>query len=509
MRDWNDLFGCILNDVFGFLRPDGFEGNEISGDRNVRCVCRKWRGCKAFCPVLKFINQCNDDDVSRIMGGVNVRSVRKICFENLSGNVNAEPLNMLMRVGLLEELELDCFEDGKWSMNDLVECRNLRSFRVRNCTGMEWCDLRKLRKLEELVLRYCGGVTDGFLRVLGGGLSVLDISGCDMINSGIDEVSGGLGIRMKKLRVLKMSGCGKVDNNYVEIVCGGCRELEELNVSGCDVWGDSLIGAVSNLKKLRKLDLSRCKRIGDAEVVRLGRMGLSELFIGGTKVTDGGLIGGGFERLEVLNLSSCDGIDGSGLSDGRFCNLRVLDLSYCKNLAVENISVLVGENWYIFGQYNLRELTMKSCFTNFWRNRSVTCQFGNSLESLELFNVSVNAALISKMMCRKLILGFCNLNDDSLGFLRGMDLEMLHLFDNKNITNEGLEAVSGMRSLKSFKVLRCVAINDVGLNSLVNLVNLAELRMSVCKKDGFTKEYVSGRLKGLINLCLLYVYDDM
>lgn len=126
--------------------------------------------------------------------------------------------------------------------------------------------LGDLRSLRTLCLRGCA-VGDATLARLAtvGGINELDLSSTGVTTGGLFHLR-----KLRFLRILNLSFCRDICAQS-GVPLQGLRALEELYLCGT-VVSDDTMGLISNLPKLRRIDLEGCESISDAGLDVIGRL---------------------------------------------------------------------------------------------------------------------------------------------------------------------------------------------------------------------------------------------
>ena len=534
----------VLDCVFGFLGVV-----EMCG---VRGVCGDWKKCEIICPVLRLYYGCSFEKFVKIMDGINLGSVRKIYFHYEQEFDERWLEEIGMRVGMLEELYLrGSFLGEGIDVEGLGECTRLRKLvlecrraydekRTYKSGYIRYGDvvgINKLCNLEELDLDFHDFV--GFDDTIFGKLRVLTASKCIGMR-GKSNVLGGF--KCPKLNVLNLNNDTNDDDLKEILNCLQCVGLRELNVGGCLISDEGVRGIIC--EGLRYLDLSDCAEVTDRGLEGVGMLKcLERLGLGGTGVTDEGMIwlanlkleelnlgetsvtDRGLERLRLgvcgdsiknLGLNDCMGVRGWGI--GYFLKLEELDLSGCWNftsaalLSLRDLKLVkLDLNWVNIGSEELESLPigLKSLklrlndgdfdMDSHWGIRGFIrlkdlreliidcCRNIDGVWLAELVRGVVNLEILelgkcTNMICEnmELLVGFKNLR---ALVLRGSD-----------VTNDGLRWVGNMGGLKQLGLFNCEEICDEGIEHLMNLNMLESLSVMNCNIGDDVKVNVKRKL---------------
>ena len=130
---------------------------------------------------------------------------------------------------------------------------------------------KPMPQLRNLVLASCQKLTDvAVLRFphVFPSLTHLDLSNCYRIK----DASLGALAELKKLVKLDLSGCDELTDTGLVVVASYLLGLEVLCLSGCSRVGDDSLVAFAVLRKLRELNVSNCKRVTNLGVESLGQL---------------------------------------------------------------------------------------------------------------------------------------------------------------------------------------------------------------------------------------------
>jgi len=139
--------------------------------------------------------------------------------------------------------------------------------------------------------------------------------------------------------------------------------LTSLNLYGCVKITDSSLQALGSVgagpNKLKKLNLSMCRSVTDVGLRHLleGKRNCSStlewlILFDCNKITSASLIllGKKCPRLKVLEVSSCDGLDGAGLETflGNATKLEKLDCGGCQKITSSFLETLHKRYHHLF-----------------------------------------------------------------------------------------------------------------------------------------------------------------
>ncbi len=151
-----------------------------------------------------------------------------------------------------------------------------------------------------------------------------------------DATACGITRHCRHLTSLSLVGCKGLADAGLQALLGRCTGLAELSIGGqSSLWREDVALSAAGLGSLRSLSLCR-RNVKDAQLApllractRLQRLCLAACH----ELTDAALLAVAAEALEQLEVSVCDGIEGSTLS--RLRNLRRLRLSHVPAVSAE------------------------------------------------------------------------------------------------------------------------------------------------------------------------------
>ena len=509
MSDWANLPSCVLGLVLGCLDLLCGCGG---GDGNVRLVCREWGMCRVICSCLKLCHGCSEEGVERVLSGVEIRGVRRVCVDFKGRRMTDRLMGGLMTMELLEELS---FRKEHVLMDKYIgvlgRCVNLRILRLGNCELVnceKLCVLSKLLLLEELAVHKCGNLTRELLLRFGF-LQKLSVSRCKLGENGKDFCRGFEG--MKMLRDLNMSECMGIDDDCVGMIGDFVEGLERLNLSGCNVTnrGVGIIG--DKLKGLRYLNLDKLyPHINDTGIMQLeGLVGLEELSLSTANLTNRSLkmFNDRFKKLRCLSMSDCHQVSDEGV--------RIIsELKELEELNLENTSVCGAG--FECGFVKLRELNLMRCkkmdYVEMMEgiiggsdcNRN--CNYGIRVDVCVNVNENENVPMIMNGLknVRRLFLSTKKCNDNVLEKMAKLgDLEKLDLSLCGFVTDKSLKILGTITSLRELNLSSCLSnCSDEGFKYLTKLILLKKIWLS-CNE--IMRMNVMKELNKMKNLCEIYI----
>ncbi|CAN0159865.1 unnamed protein product [Ascophyllum nodosum] len=326
----------------------------------------------------------------------------------------------------------------------------------------EWA-LPPLPRLEDLCLAR-SGIGDSGLSQLAAespNLTTLELSNCLSITSiGAEELSA-----LKKLERVDLSRCRLV----ASISAGMSKSVRTLNLAETAVRDEEVQTMSRELTGLTALNLDRCD-VGDTSLRALSSMTqLERLNLADTGVTDAGMVHlATLTRLKDLNLFFCS-ISDSGLTS-------LTTLTGLKRLNLDTRDV---------GDAGMVQLTSLRL-----------------LETLDVFSSSVTDSGVAEGLSwlpSLTSLEICSgrLTDRGLLHLsRVRTLTRLNVSQNQGITAAGLRYIGSMTRLRELNLSSC-SITPASLDSLAGLVKLESLAVFGCRLGVSDLERLRGKMPNL------------
>ena len=176
--------------------------------------------------------------------------ISELCYLDLSNSTktsNADLKDLCSRKEI-QTLKLGgCYRVTEEGLKVVAE--TLKGLRVLDISETQCTDLalhhisRNLSELTQLDMTKCGKVTDG----------------------GVATVAA----LLKKLEMLKLNGCCKVTDGALQAVAATLKRLTVLEISDTSCTDIGLEHICCNLTKLVHLDLSRCSKVTDTQVLNV------------------------------------------------------------------------------------------------------------------------------------------------------------------------------------------------------------------------------------------------
>ncbi len=234
-----------------------------------------------------------------------------------------------------------------------------------------------------------------------------------------------------------------------------CPHLKNIDF-GCFPTDDSVLIALSNLKKLEKLSLSLSQNVTQQGLYALSQIKLKELTIcGGSQLQDQDVeFLAKIPTLKALSLNHFTHLTDNALMFLKDCSLTSLSLK-------ENTFTSEGMGKF-FSEF--KEIQM--------------------LVHLNLSNTNCDLhTLVSLSKCKglkTLELDYCkNLRDQGFEHLIDLLLEKLSMYGCSNITDQALSSIGNMMQLQNLTLSHCTKITDHGIEKL-NAPSLRIVDLSGC-----------------------------
>ncbi|GJT24791.1 leucine-rich repeat, cysteine-containing subtype protein [Tanacetum coccineum] len=178
--------------------------------------------------------------------------------------------------------------------------------------------VRSCKKLEDLDLERCVGVTDKSLKAIGeaGCVSFLNLRGCYLITDlGLEYLT--YGDSKKCLRSVALAECNRITDNgifHFKQMVG--LDYLDLSKCGANVTNSGIL-AVSQIPNIGRLDLSWLINVTNTSLSNIAST---------------------CQKLEVISISGCEAITGEGLrAFAQHPSLKYLNMYLCYNFSWEDV----------------------------------------------------------------------------------------------------------------------------------------------------------------------------
>lgn len=270
----------------------------------------------------------------RILKFCNPQELKTLCI--IKSKIIDSALETTLRTfDCLQYLRIEeCNEVSSDGLNHLLDLISLKRLHINACsiTDVDIERLHKLPLLEDLSLVLCPKITEMSLKHISKITTLTRLQYCEygvLPSNGFKELSN-----LKKLKTLDISGC-VIDDINLKYLMENFARLDVLNVGGIELTPNELV-AVSNISNLTRLGLSGCY-INDAQIPLLQK-NLKHLKVldlsWNTDISDKGVSNiSKMKQLTSLSLRFSSLITDDGVAMLRTLPyLRVLDLSVCELL---------------------------------------------------------------------------------------------------------------------------------------------------------------------------------
>lgn len=321
--------------------------------------------------------------------------------------------------------------------------------------NIETIKLQPLKALETLYLSNTI-VNDEALKtiIVFKNLKRLNISLNRVTEKGIKDLK-----KLEKLEYLSLHSCGEINDIILKHV-SDMRSLKKLELSCNDTITSKGIKYLKDLKNLNILDISSCKNLGDKALRQIGKFSalkkLKMSFL--ENVTDNGLSYlNNLQRLNHIELSCCEKITSTGIMFlSELKNLKYMDLTLCKELydsVFQHLGMLK----------ELEYLKLKHC-------NKIT---GKGLKYIRDLN---NLKELNLTGCKRIT------DQGIMHLITLKKLKVLHLAECEKITDDGLKYIGKITSLEKLNISDLTEISTKGSMYLKNLTLLKYLNMNNCGK---------------------------
>ncbi len=269
-------------------------------------------------------------------------------------DVREETLVTLTGLDQLTFLDLtDCWHLTDAGLRPLSTLTNLRRLKLHGCNNIGnagLAHLRGLTQIRELDIWGCCPLT-------GSGLAHLSqMARLNHLRLTSHSTGAGLAhLKRLPIRTLDLSRWGWLTNKGLGSL-RALRQLEVLNLNGCESLSDPVLAHIGTLTTLIRLDISD-SNITNHGLKQLDRLvNLREIHLPEGVVRDDGLIHlSRMTALRQLSLRRCRGVTDKGINlILALTELRRLDLSRCVSITDRGLLLLTGLS-------ALRELDLRGC----------------------------------------------------------------------------------------------------------------------------------------------------
>ncbi|XP_015269470.1 PREDICTED: F-box/LRR-repeat protein 4 [Gekko japonicus] len=223
----------------------------------------------------------------------------------------------------LLRLELSCGHFLNETCLDIIAetCQNLQELNLSSCDKLPppaFIHIAKLYNLKRLILYRTKVEQTAMLSILNfcSELQHLSLGSCVMIED-YDTVASMMGAKCKKLRTLDLWRCKNITENGIAALASGCPLLEELDLGWCPTLQSStgcFAKLARKLPNLQKLFLTANRSVCDSDIEELAAncTNLRQLDILGTRMVSPASLRKLLESckdLSLLDVSFCSQID--------------------------------------------------------------------------------------------------------------------------------------------------------------------------------------------------------
>ncbi|XP_012069470.1 F-box/LRR-repeat protein 4 isoform X1 [Jatropha curcas] len=311
---------------------------------------------------------------------------------------------------------------------------------------------RGCKRLEDLNLRFCEGLTD----------------------TGLVELAQGCG---KSLKTVSVAACAKITDISLEAVSSYCKSLESLSLDSESIHNEGVLSVAQGCPSLKVLKL-QCINVTDEALMAVGTHCLSLEVLAlysFQRFTDKGLraIGGGCKKLKNLTLSDCYFLSDKGLEAiATGCReLTQLEVNGCHNIGTIGLEA-IGKSCP-----RLTELALLYC-QRIGNHALIEigkgCKFLQALHLVDCSSIGDDAICCIAKGCR--------------------NLKKLHIRRCYEIGNKGIIAIGeNCKSLTDLSLRFCdslfIRVGDEALIAIGQGCSLQQLNVSGCHligDDGIT-----------------------
>ncbi|XP_051880596.1 F-box/LRR-repeat protein 4 [Pristis pectinata] len=241
------------------------------------------------------------------------------------GSITMQGFSRFMQVCGFElvRLELACCHFLNETCLEVIAqmCPNLQELNLSSCDKLNtqaFCHIAKISGLRRLVVYRTKIEQTALLSILNFCLELqhLSLGSCVMVED-YDLVAGVIGAKCKKLRSLDLWRCKNITENGIAAIVAGCQLLEELDLGWCPTLQSStgcFIKLARKLPNLRKIFLTANRSVCDADIEELAANcpRLFHVDILGTRMVSPGALQKLLQyckELRLLDVSFCSQID--------------------------------------------------------------------------------------------------------------------------------------------------------------------------------------------------------
>ncbi|GCB66234.1 F-box/LRR-repeat protein 4 isoform X1 [Scyliorhinus torazame] len=241
------------------------------------------------------------------------------------GSISMQGFSRFMQVCGFElvRLELACCHFLNETCLEVIAqmCPNLQELNLSSCDKLNtraFCHIAKISGLRRLVVYRTKIEQTALLSILNFCLELqhLSLGSCVMVDD-YDLVASVIGAKCKKLRSLDLWRCKNITENGIAAIVSGCRLLEELDLGWCPTLQSStgcFIKLARKLPNLRKIFLTANRSVCDTDIEELATNcpHLFHVDILGTRMVSPGALRKLLQfckELCLLDVSFCSQID--------------------------------------------------------------------------------------------------------------------------------------------------------------------------------------------------------
>ncbi|KAG5287697.1 F-box domain-containing protein [Histoplasma capsulatum G186AR] len=267
-----------------------------------------------------LVNICiRDSKINRITFHLLIRNNSNLTHVDVSGLSivgNSSMRTISQNCPRLEFLDISWCKgvDAKGLRRIVASCPHLKDLRANELSAFDNHELLQqlfeINSLERLILSHCSSLSDTSLKILMEG-----------VDPEVDLLTGRAVVPRRKLKHLDLSRCRALTDVGIKSLAHNLPALEGLQLSQCPNIGDSaLIEVVRTTPRLTHLDVEELDKLTNTFLIELSKAQCAE-------------------TLQHLNLSYCEGLGDAGmLQILKACpHLRSLDLD---NTRVSDLTIM-------------------------------------------------------------------------------------------------------------------------------------------------------------------------